>query len=196
VAIISANLNLVIDNTLDIGFAVYDKFEAIAIHTKLYGVALGDLDLSDRVTTVTGTKDSALVSLSVALAGYDLIDEIALRVGQEMRFYAYWLNTQTGVVDLSNDLLTATATLVGGSRTATGNSITLSGEGLPFIREPIVKTINDIESFNASTIKAQVDLDLEPNDTVQTSLGGFVIGRISYQVGQTKGMTLTAVVAT
>lgn len=194
----SASLNIDIELTVDLPKVAPVQTPLVftpTIHSvKSFGIAIGDLDLSARVTSVTAFVDANGSTVRAVVSGFDLIQAISDRSNESIRIYLAYRHNQTGEVQFSQDLLTVDFEQVDSSAGGRSQSLTLSGRGAAPASSANSFSADEVEFFSTKQVRLPVDFGVAVGDTVNYAYGSIQVAQIAYSIGPTnKSMTLTAV---
>lgn len=198
-AISALPMNLVADTGLLIGaykIAPYVFVWSVQpYHTKRYGVAIGDYDLSSQATAISATKSADELYLSVTIAGLDAIDGITANQLEQVRFYTYWHNQKTGEREQIGELLAANFEAIDPQIGGRSRSLTLQARAPGEVAvTPTTHSVEDAEYSGGNQLRLQNMAGIRVGDVVEHANGSMTVKTITHTFGAfVNAMTLTGV---
>lgn len=164
------------------------QFVPSVYHTKVFKLLVGDLDVSNRVTTLNGEKSAEAHTFSLTLAGaVDLADELSGLVDEAVSVFAGWKNNKTGKINEMSLILDGEIDSMNLSRGGRSSSLVINCKILKEVEAIAVEHdaygVEYILSGDRSSLRMPVDLNYEVGDTLNYNGGSMLISKVSYAVG-------------
>lgn len=161
-------------------------------HKKAFRLWLGDLDLSAFVTSVSGSFSADSAFFNVVVAGLGLADDITARANDAAVLSQEYVNTKTGLVEDAQEILQADFELLDWHKGAVNSSINISARGLYVPGQAKQVAVNNVFYASNSQVRLPFNNDIDIGDTVNHPQGSIVVANVSFTVGQSNEMILTA----